>query len=424
MRITGVTSFLTLALSGCASLTPPGKPSIGVDVPANWSTGSGSVTAVTLDSAAWWRRFQDPLLAELVAQAMRSNRSLASGSGALREARALRDAARATLLPLLSGSFGAQRGTTVGGSRTTGNSFSAGLDASWDLDIFGANRSAYFVSDALTRGSVASLGDIQVQVTAEVALDYITIRDSQARLAIASANLANQEDTLQIARWREQAGLATLLETEQARAQTEQTRAQLPLLHTAIEQFSHALAVLTGQAPLALSSALARVSPVPHADSCLALGIPADTLRQRPDVRAAEQQVRASIARVSQAKAARAPDFSLGGSLSSEALSIGGLGSSASVVKAIAASVVLPLIDGGARRAQVRAQLAALEQAQSAYEAAILAALQQVEDALVALRDDVDRSGSLYQALGGGWNTDDTADTGPSSGNLARFDDR
>jgi NodT family efflux transporter outer membrane factor (OMF) lipoprotein len=248
------------------------------------------------------------------------------------------------------------------------------------------------------QSSAASLGDVQISVAAEVALDYITVRDGQARFAIASENLANQEDTLQIAQWRQQAGLSTLLETEQARAETEQTRAQLPLLRTVIEQFSHALAVLTGQPPLALSSALAEAAPVPRADSRLALAIPADTLRHRPDVRSAEYQVRAAIARVSQAKAARAPDFTLGGVLTSSAMSVGALGASASIVKSIVASVVLPLIDGGARRAQVRAQIAALEQAQSSYEASILSALQEVEDALVAIRGDGDRARSLRTA--------------------------
>lgn len=174
---------------------------------------------------------------------------------------------------------GAQRGRNINGSSSTTNGFSAGLDASWELDIFGANRSAYFVNDALMKASAANLGDVQVTVAAEVALDYITVRDDQARFAIAVANLANQQDTLQIAQWRQQAGLSTVLETEQARAQAEQTRAQLPLLRTVIEQAGHALAILTGQPPLALANRLAVVMPVPRAQSRLALAIPADTLR-------------------------------------------------------------------------------------------------------------------------------------------------
>jgi multidrug efflux system outer membrane protein len=369
-----------------------------VAIPPAWSVGNKAVTDGNPVLAEWWLRFEDPLLERLVSQALQSNKSLDNATAALRQARALRDVARAALFPLLSAAAAAQRGSDMNGNSNTSNNFSAGLDASWELDIFGVNRSALYVSDALMHASAASLGDVQISVAAEVVLDYITVRDGQARFAIASENLANQEDTLQIAQWRQQAGLSTLLETEQARAETEQTRAQLPLLHTVIEQFSHALAVLTGQPPLALSTELADPAPVPRADSRLALGIPADTLRQRPDVRSAEHQVRAAIARVSQAKAVRAPDFTLGGSLTSSALSVGALGTSASIVKAIVASVAMPLFDGGARRAQVRAQVAALEQAQSAYEASILAALQEVEDALVAIRGDSDRARSLRKA--------------------------
>ena len=141
--------------------------------------------------------------------------------------------------------------------------------------------------------------------------------------------------------------------------------------------------MLTGQPPTALSTVLADSVPLPQADDALVLAIPTETLRHRPDVRYAEYQVSAAMARVSQAKAARAPNFSLGGTLTSSALSVGALGGSASLVKAIVASVTMPLIDGGARRAQVRAQIAALEQAQSSYEAAVLLALQEVEDSLV-----------------------------------------
>jgi NodT family efflux transporter outer membrane factor (OMF) lipoprotein len=396
MRVWGVASFLMLASFGCASVVPPRAPSANVEVPAAWSAGDRAAADGSPVLAEWWLRFEDPLLARLIAQALKSNKTLANATAALRQARALRDASRAALFPVLNASAAAQRGSNS--YPTVSNDFSAGLDASWELDIFGANRSALYVSDALVKASVASLGDAQVSVAAEVALDYITLRDAQARLAIATENLANQENTLQIARWRQQAGLSTLLETEQARAETEQTRAQLPLLHTVIEQFSHATAVLTGQPPRALSSVLTEAAPVPRADSRLALGIPADTLRQRPDVRYAEHQVRAAMARVSQAKAARAPDFALGGSLTSSALSVGALGSSASIVKAIVASVAMPLFDAGARRAQVRAQVAALEQAQAAYEASILLALQEVEDALVAIRGDGDRTRSLRKA--------------------------
>ena len=274
----------------------------------------------------------------------------------------------------------------------------ASLDASWEPDIFGSNRSALAASAATASASAASLGDVQVSIAAEVALNYIALRGAQARLAIAEANLASQLETLQITQWRLQAGLVTSLEAEQARAAAAQTRALLPALQTSIQQARHAIAVLTGQPPAALATVLASASAIPQAADDLALSIPAETLRQRPDVRAAEYQVTAAAARVAEAEAARLPSFKLGGSIGLNALTLAGLTHGATVVSTLLASVSLPLFDGGARRAQVRAQQAALEQSQVAYQGTVLTALKDVENALVALQGDRERLLRLQQA--------------------------
>jgi NodT family efflux transporter outer membrane factor (OMF) lipoprotein len=228
-----------------------------------------------------------------------------------------------------------------------------------------------------------------------VALSYLTLRGAQTRLAIAEANLASQLDTHEITGWRLQAGLVSALDAEQSLSATEQTRAQLPVLRTSIAQTGHALAVLTGQPPAALATELtaelATTAPIPRAADDLVLSFPADTLRQRPDVRAAEQQVAAALARVAQADAARKPSFRIGGSLGLSALTLGALTDGASVVSSLLAGVSLPIFDGGAARANLRAEQAALVQAQEAYRATILTALKEVEDALVALRGDRER---------------------------------
>ena len=248
------------------------------------------------------------------------------------------------------------------------------------------------------QASAASLGDVQVSIAAEVALSTIALRGAQALLAIANDNLTSQLETLQIAQWRLQAGLVTSLETEQARTETEQTRALLPALQTSIDQNRYALAVLTGQPPAALATVLAAAGPLPQAAPDLALSLPAETLRQRPDVRAAEDQVTAAVARVAQADAALMPNFQIGGSLGLNALTLGALTEGASVVSVLLASVSLPIFDGGALRAQVRAQQAALDQAWVAYQATVLGALKEVEDALVALRGDRERLLFLQRA--------------------------
>ncbi len=384
---------LLAGLSGCA-LAPPQLPVV-IPVPAAWSDDAGLASGSLL-GAGWWSRFDDALLTDLVTRALQSNTSIAGAQAALRQARALRDVAAAGLLPAVGGSASAGRGS-VGGN-DTGNSFKLGLDASWELDLFGANRSALAASEASARAGAASLGDMRVSIAAEVALDYIGLRGAQVGLAIASDNLASQQETLQITQWRQQAGLITALESEQARAAAEQTAAQMPALQTRITQTQHALAVLTGQAPAALADLLTRSGPLPRAPDNLALSLPAETLRQRPDVRAAELQVAAAAARVAQADAARLPNFSLGGSVGLNALTVAGLGNGSAVISSLLAGVAMPLLDGGAARAQLRAQQAALDQAQSGYRATVLTALQDVEDALIALRGDRQRLLSLQRA--------------------------
>jgi NodT family efflux transporter outer membrane factor (OMF) lipoprotein len=210
--------------------------------------------------------------------------------------------------------------------------------------------------------------------------------------------LTSQLETLQITQWRAQAGLVASLDAEQARVSAEQTRALIPPLQTSIEQMSHALAVLTAQAPASLLAQLAIISPVPQAANNLALNFPAETLRQRPDVSAAEHRITAELALLAQADAARLPNFTLNGSLGLSALTLGSLTSGSSVVSSLLANVAMPLFDAGSRRAKVRAQEAVLEQFRIAYQATVLTALQEVEDALVTLRGDLERLSRLKLA--------------------------
>jgi len=391
-------------LVACASTAQFDTNSLTADVPGTWSAhaGGGAVDATSL--VRWWRRFNDPALNLLVERAMQLNTSVEAAQASVRQAQALRDVAAAALLPTLSGVASVSH-SAVGGTGSTGSthttSTQAGLNADWTPDVFGANRHALAAGQAVADASVASLGDMQVQVACEVGLGYIALRAAQARWTIARDSLASQQETLQITLWRQQAGLVTELDAAQARTAAEQTQALLPALNTTIEQTRHALSVLAGQPPntrLPLSASLAASSPIPSAGDDLTLGIPAETLRQRADVRASEYQVSAALARVAQADAARWPNFSISGTLSYSAATLGALSSGAGLASTLLAGVTLPLFDGGAARAQVRAQQAGLDLARTSYRTAVLTALQEVEDALVALRSDQLRLLSLRDA--------------------------
>jgi NodT family efflux transporter outer membrane factor (OMF) lipoprotein len=388
-------------LAACTNLPPADPDALPGPVPAAWSTGQGGTPT---QLAAWWERFNDPQLTALVTRALQANTDVRSARAALLQARALRDVKAATLSPQVNATGSAQRAKS--GAVPASNSFAAGFDASWEPDVFGGVRSAVNATEADAQAAQASLGNVQVSMTAEVAVTYIGLRGQQAQLQIARSNLASQTETLQIARWRVQAGLASALDVEQATTAAEQTRAQIPVLETSAAQSLSSLAVLTGQAPGAMEAAVRAPALVPQPADTLALAIPAETLRQRPDVQAAERRIRAALARVAQADAARYPRFQISGSLGLRALSLGALGNGAAVANALLASVSLPVVDAGAARAQVRAQQAALEQARVAYEAAVLTTLKDVEDALAALQGDRERLARLQAASDAAANAD------------------
>ena len=384
IRLTGAgVCCLALLATGCASIRPP-------------ATNPSATAQVTLQHRAWWGDFNDPLLSKLIDQALQANTSIRSAQAALQQARALRDVRVANSRPSLSLSGSAQRSQTE--NFDASNNFRAGLDASWELDVFGAVRSGINASEADALAAQASLRDVQVSIAAEVTLAYIQLRGQQSQLAIAQSNLASQSDTLQLTDWRARAGLITSLEVEQARATTAQTAAQIPALTASIAKTRHSLAILTGQRPLELDQVLAAAQPVPQASDLVASVIPADTLRQRADVRAAEHRIEAALSRVDAADAARYPSFKLGGGLSLSALTLAGLTNGATLAGSLLGSVSVPLFDAGAGKSQVLAQEAALEQARASYQATVLTALKDVEDALVALSGDRARLQSLQQA--------------------------
>src|SRR5664280_310902 len=285
-----IAAAVLLVLAGCASspLTAVPPSGDGVELPATWSA-TKLHTAGLPDTAAapltdWWLRFDDPLLDTLVRRALQANTSVKTAQAALLQAQALRDEAAAALWPTLSATASAQQGTADG--HRTGNVVQAGVSASWVPDVFGAHRSALAASRATVQASAASAGDVQGTIAAEVALSYVVLRSGQARLAIAGDNLASQEETLQITQWRQQAGLATLLDVEQQRAAVEQTRALVPAQQAGIAQAQHALAVLCGRPPGGLADLLTPPRAVPQDTADFTPDIPAQTLRQRADVRA------------------------------------------------------------------------------------------------------------------------------------------
>ena len=393
-----------LLLSGCAAVGPNyAAPELAT--PATWRGAAAAQVAVAptapADLATWWRQLDDPVLTGLVEQALQTSLDLRAAQAKLQEARARRALAGAELFPTVSGSADGRRVKASGeaGGGGTANRFSAGFDASWELDVFGGLRRGVEAAQASLEASQASLHDVQVSLVAEVGLNYVEWRASQAALAIARANAASQTETLQLTQWRAQAGLTTALDVEQARANLEQTKAQIPSLETSRVEAEHRLEILLGQQPGALAQRLTQPGGIPRIPARVTVGIPADALRQRPDVRVAERTLAAETARIGVVEAQAYPNFSLSGSLSLEALTLGALSSGNAGAASVLGSVAAPIFDAGRIRQQVNIQTAVQEQALVNYQSTVLNALAEVENALVALANTRQRQDNLREAL-------------------------
>ena len=389
----------TLPIAGCTvgpSYAPKSAADLGVPSAYSVPAGQGAQEDVT----HWWAKFDDPLLGSLVEQGLAANLDIGQAVARLRQARESLVQSRAALLPQISASGGYSRNVNVAGSGIAGqnnDSFSIGADASYQVDLFGGVRRGVEAARADYESSGFSLAQVQISVAAEIARNYVLARLAQAQLSNARDSLALQDDNLQIAQWRVQAGLVSSVDAEAARAQRAQTAAAIPSLEASYNSSVSRLGVLTGQAPGALKGAIEAIRPIPKGPASVAVGIPADTLRQRPDVRAAERSLASATARIGVAEAQLYPALSIGGTLDSGG---GGIGSLFDVITGrLFANIAQTIFDGGRLRSQVRANEAAAQGAFLAYKSSVLTALEDVENGIVALASAQERERQFTVAL-------------------------
>ena len=391
---------LIVGLSACAA-GPEYRPRSAAElgVPQDWSVDAEPGRN---DLTQWWRSFDDQILTQLVEQAAASNLDLAQALARLRQAREALVMSRSDLFPSVGASADYSRSETIRGSsaRTGGpNSYSIGLDASWQVDLFGGASSGVRASRADLEAAGFDHATILLSVESEVARNYVLARAWQAQLENARASLAIQQDNLEIAGFRVQAGLVSSLDQEQARASAAQTAAAIPQMEQQYNATVSRLGVLTAQAPGALKPLLQEARAIPRGPDSIGAGIPADILRQRPDVRAAERSLAAATAEIGVARAQLFPALTIGG----------GIGTSAGTVKALFdtitgnlfAALSQTIFDAGRRGAQVRSSRAAAEGAFAAYRLTVLQAVEDVENAVVAFDAAQERErqyGTAYDA--------------------------
>lgn len=391
-------SLLLAGLSGCAvgpSYTPAKISDLGVppaySVPVDASPRE--------DLSRWWSGFDDPLLVRLVDEGRRSNLDVAIALSRLRQAREALVQARAGNFPGVTASGSAGRTGAISGSAAglPASNFSLGVDAAYQADIFGGRARSIEAARAEANASGYDYGAAIVSVQSEIATNYLLARLQQAQLDNARQTLANEDDNLQIARWRNMAGLTSALDVEQARAQRAQTAASIPPIETNFNQAVSRLGVLLGQAPGAVKSEFTVTAPIPHGPLAVAVGIPADVMRQRPDVRSAERALAAATARIGVAEAQLYPALTLGGSINAKSPSLHSLFDL--VTGNLFANLAQVIFDGGRLRSQVRAQRAATDGAFAAYKRTVLTAIEDVENASMALRSADEREAEYRTAL-------------------------
>ena len=389
-----------LPLGGCLAGPNYVKPEIP-EPPAWHARLVDGMTDVQSDRdalASWWSVLDDPLLSELVSRAITSNLDVEVARERVYEAHQRREFAEAGLFPTVRA-----RATATPQQGYHGRSASTGLEALWTLDVAGKQRRSVEAAQGDQQAREEDLHDALVNVAAEVVQAYIDLRAVQAHLQIADENLDAQRETAELANWRAQVGLTSSLDVVRADTDLEQTRAQLPSLYAGVEEAENRLALLLGETPGSLADRLDAVKPLPTVPPQVAVGVPADALERRPDVRRAERVLAAETARIGVAKAQEYPTISLTGAVGVNAISPTTFTptqfSSPPAAAAAAAAVVSQvLFDHGAIRATIQGQKAVRSEARDRFEQAVLVALDDVESAMVEYGREQERLQGLIEA--------------------------
>lgn len=340
----------------------------------------------------WWRGFRDPVLDELVRNGLEANIDLAEALARLDEARATVRAARSGLYPVFDGQVSGTTRSDFGGDTT--DAADAGFVLAFVPDLFGGQRRRIEAARAAARAASLQLVDVRRLTAAAIAQQYIELRRTQARLALLDTSLELQQQTLEIVEARRTAGLSADLDVQRAAADLARTRAQRGLLQNARARARNALAVLLGRPPDAELAPPDREPTIPSYASGPAVGLPAALLRNRPDVRAAEQALVAATAGIGVEVADLWPTLRMPGALTTVLA-----GAGPDVLGTLTADLALPLVDGGGRRADVRAAEARAQGAVARYEQAVLDSLEDVENALVAIQSFTERNAELERAV-------------------------
>jgi NodT family efflux transporter outer membrane factor (OMF) lipoprotein len=388
-----IVSFIGLivALGGCSVGPNFKRPEVTVN--ENWKAKSDPrISTQTAADSQWWKGFHDSALDHLVELAHGANLPLQVAALRIMEARAQYGVATGRQFPQIQ--VATAGATAVGITQNEANIlnvdrnfglYQAGFDAVWELDFWGKYRRGVEAEAASLLGSVADYYYVLISLTAEVARTYVTIRTYEVLIEQARQNAAVQERSLQIAESRFRNGATSELDVAQASALLETTRSSIPQLLVRLEQLHNALSTLLGQSTGTVAALLAGPKAIPKAPAQVAVNVPAEMLRRRPDIRSAELSAAAQCARVGIAKSELYPSFSIVGTIGLRSVSTGGstnFFSPDAIAYSVGPKIVFPFFNYGRLKNSVRVEDARFQQLLVQYRNTVLKAAQEVEDAL------------------------------------------
>lgn len=400
---------LPLLLAACAIHTPP--TSVAVTPPAKWqaplpeaktpATPALPHQGSLADLAHWWQRQGDPLLVQIIEAAQAVSPSVASAASRIEQARANRVSTGALVLPTVDG--------VASGSKTSGTpplppnkSFSAGLQASWELDVFNANRSNVAAAQSRYEGAQAGWHDARVSVAAEVATRYYSLRACEQLLTVTRSDATSRSETARLTQLSTDAGFQAPATAALANASSAEASNRVTQQQALCDLDVKALVALTAMEEPTLRRLLANQPGVlPQSADIAVASVPAQSLTQRPDVFVAETEVAAASAEVGNAQAQRYPHLTLSGAIGTSRFRSSSINSDMATWTIGPLAMSVPLFDGGRRTAEIEAAKARYEEAAAKYRASVRQAVREVEEALVNLDSSAARSNDAQRAVDG-----------------------
>lgn len=394
-----------LLLNGCSSL-----PSVGPDyvepeleVPDAWHE------AVQEDFKSgepglqnWWTIFNDPTLNSLIERASTNNLTLKTAAARIEQAAALRGVSASQWWPEITAGGAASKtkspsSSTFPGQNRENELYSANLSMAWELDLWGRVRRSVESADATLQASVENYRDILVVLYSDIAVNYLNVRTLQERIYFAENNLDAQKKTFQLTQNRFDSGLVPALDVSQSQLNLSRTQSVIPPLNQQLIEAINRLGVLLGEMPYALFKELEEIKPIPSVSGDLVVGMPADLLRQRPDIRRAERELAAQNAKIGATKAEFYPTLTLPGTLAVQSTD-SSLFSGGNTMYSFGPQLRWNIFNGKRIRSQVNAEEAATKAALYTYEQTLLLALEEVEGSMSAYANENDRIESLQVA--------------------------